>query len=95
MAWFHVFRDRHERRISPERHPRLRYMKNGRGWPELVDMVDLARDMDDKSEGKVVDQEEMAARQKRLTQITPSSPNCAPGMIYKGVHDTVPHLTWS
>lgn len=55
MARFHVFRDRHERRISPTRHPRFRYMKNARHWPEAMDMVYLGRQVGDEAAGRPVD----------------------------------------
>lgn len=87
IAWFHVFRDRYERSIPPTRNPYLRFRKYASDWPEVEDMVELSHEMGDERDGKVVDRDGMAARRKRLQQITPSSPLWEPLMVYRGVHE--------
>ena len=75
FAHFHIFRDRHERRVvetrwGPQHHGRQRTQD----WPEQGDQMFLVNQEMARERGEPVDEEAVAAAEGRLARVTPTSP---------------------
>lgn len=70
MATYHIFRDRHERKLPPPHLYQRKHNVKAKDWPELVDVQILRREA---MGGEPVDEAEMSAAKERMKQITPSS----------------------
>lgn len=73
FANHHIFRDRFERKLPPQRPPRPCMLK-GIDWPEVDDDSYIFMQCQARLQGKAVDEEAVSAAQARLRNITPSSP---------------------
>ncbi|KAK7425893.1 hypothetical protein QQZ08_007607 [Neonectria magnoliae] len=73
LARFHIFRDKWERKI-PAAPPRHGCVRNSKDWPELDDRNLVQIQLANKQWGGPVDEEALAAAEKRLMLVTPSSP---------------------
>lgn len=73
MARFHVFRDRHERRVT-ERKPLSGCVERASEWPERRDMLLADHYEWERQRGVHVDQEVIDRLRSSMKKITPSSP---------------------
>ncbi|KAF4443139.1 hypothetical protein F53441_11538 [Fusarium austroafricanum] len=74
FAYYHIFRDRYERKLPPDP-PQPGCVRDGRDWPELKDrhILMLGELLNPQGEPYVSD-DEYAAAEERIDNITPSSP---------------------
>ena len=74
FTYFHIFRDRHERRKVEAREGPHRLRQDGAHWPEVGDEFFLMNQQVARARGRLVDEEAVAAAEKRLEEVTPTSP---------------------
>ncbi|CAJ2500533.1 Uu.00g033860.m01.CDS01 [Anthostomella pinea] len=72
FAYFHVFRDRYERVLPPER--RIKDVCSTQDFPEIADRRYIIEKHWARATGESIDEAELAAAEERLRNITPSSP---------------------
>lgn len=70
---FHIFRDKYERKV-PTTRPEPGCVRGGADWPEILDEHIVITAMQNRNWGAPVDEEELAAAEARLKEVTPSSP---------------------
>ena len=73
---FHIFRDRHEKRMLEGR-PAHPCVQDGLDWPEIGDELFLIGVAHERRHGGVVDEGDIEAARERLKNITPTSPSWA------------------
>ncbi|KAH8734487.1 hypothetical protein BGZ61DRAFT_584469 [Ilyonectria robusta] len=85
---FHIFRDKYERKV-PTTRPQPGRVQDGADWPEILDEHIVMTAMRHRRWGRPVDEEELAAAQARLKEVTPSSP-CWTQYVPNSEHE--PHV---
>lgn len=71
---FHIFRDKYERKVPTTRPEPGCVRAGGADWPEILDEHIVITAMQNRRWGAPVDEEELAAAEARLKEVTPSSP---------------------
>lgn len=75
FAHFHIFRDRHERRVVETRWgPQHSHRQRTQDWPEQGDELFLINSEYARGRGEAVDEEAARAAERRLAGVTPTSP---------------------
>lgn len=74
FSYFHIFRDRYERRIVEAQWGPHHFKQSARNWPEIGDEIFIINQNISREKGKAVDEAEVAAARKRLSEVTPTSP---------------------
>ncbi|KAF5017839.1 hypothetical protein F66182_10210 [Fusarium sp. NRRL 66182] len=82
LATYHIFRDKHERKLPPEP-PRPGCVLVNADWPELADDYIVNNRDFVRSQGGVITDEQVTAALARLKEVTPSSPCWHPSLERK------------
>ncbi|KAI0005225.1 hypothetical protein F4779DRAFT_621142 [Xylariaceae sp. FL0662B] len=72
FAYFHIFRDRYERELPPER--KIKDVCNAQDFPEMEDYYYIIDQEWARASGEPIDEAKFAAAEERMRNITPSSP---------------------